>query len=377
MRAASIVCEAGSFESFGVNRGMLNAAISRRHLLASGALAGASALLGGRPAAGQEDKVAFFFVSDTHYLADRIAPVRLDARAAANTCGLISQLNRLPGTDIAEEAGGGKVLRPKGVIHGGDLIDSGDKTGGLFDLMQQREWLSYTEDFGLTGKDGRLKYPVYEVYGNHDAPAGSGYVIDRLRERNRKRADLKNLSANGLHYSWDWGPLHLVNLGIVVGSSTDGKDHSAYAPMDSLAFLAADLAKNVGNSGRPVVLTHHVDVIRYTGPCDPIPERRPEWDPCSVRAYYNLLKPYRIASIQFGHTHQRFVLQWDGETAMAKKGHQLLNVAKGAHFSGPTQAFFYIEATAKELLVREYQTMDSWKTGSWTPQVWRRDLTAV
>lgn len=282
--------------------------LTRRDLLVSSAAAGAS-LWGGRAAPAQEDKIAYFFVSDTHYLADRATPEKLDGRSASNTSGLIEQLNHLAGTEIPEAACGGKVMTPAGVIHGGDLIDTGDKSGGVFDLMKQREWAAYVEDFGVTGKEGRLKYPVYECYGNHDAPVGTGLVADQLRERNRKRIDLKNLSANGLHTSWDWGPLHFVNLGITVGNSADGKDHSAYSPMDSLQFLKADLAKNVGDSGRPVVLTHHVDIIRYTGPCDPNPERPKEWDPCSVHAYHDVLKPYRVAAIQFGHTHQRFVLK--------------------------------------------------------------------
>jgi hypothetical protein len=333
--------------------------------------------LGARSGEAEEAKIAYIFVSDTHYLADRTAPEKLDPRSLANTSGLIERLNTLAGSPIPETAGGGKVLPPIGIIHGGDLIDSGSGGGAAFEAMQRREWSAYVDDFGLTGKEGRLKYPVYECYGNHDAPSGFGLVVDKLRERNRKRPDLKSLSPNGLHFSWDWGPLHFVNLGIVVGNSADGKDHSAYAPMDSLAFLKADLAKNVGNSGRPVVLTHHVDIMRYTGPCDPNPERAKEWDPCSVHAFHDALKPYRIAAIQFGHTHQRFVLNWDGETTIGTKGHQLLNVAKGAHFSVPVQAFFYIEATAKELVVREFQTADSWKTGLWTPQVWRRDLSAV
>ena len=28
---------------------------------------------------------------------------------------------------------------------------------------------------------------------------------------------VQNISESGLHYSWDWGHVHFVNLGIVVG----------------------------------------------------------------------------------------------------------------------------------------------------------------
>ena len=46
------------------------------------------------------------------------------------------------------------------------------------------------------------------------------------------------------------------------------------------------------------------------------------------------------------------------------------NVAKGSHFSGKGQAFFYIEIRGDTVLAREYQTKDGWETGFWTPQTW-------
>src|SRR5581483_8624146 len=111
-----------------------------------------------------------FLVGDTHYLANRERPQELDSTSRAVTSRLVDWLNRLPGTALPAEAGGGTVVPPRGVIHAGDLIDSGDKTGANAQAMQQTEWRAFEEDYGLTGRDGRLHWPVYEVLCSYDSP---------------------------------------------------------------------------------------------------------------------------------------------------------------------------------------------------------------
>jgi len=321
--------------------------------------------------------VGFFFVSDTHYLAMKDEPARIDERSAAVTGRLIDTLNTLPGTAIPAAAGGGVVAPPRGVIHGGDLIDSGDKVGPAYAAMQATEWEAYAKDFGLTGRDGRLRFPVYDIHGNHDAPSGKGLVIDRLVERTRRRAGLAGTSPNGLHYSWDWGPVHLVNLGIVVGGAKDVARRRRFDPLGSLAFLIDDLRATVGESGRPVVLTHHVDVARYTGACDPQgPYDNKEWDACDVRAYHEAIRRYNVVAILYGHTHVRNVFRWDGTAKRGPAGVDVFNVDNGGHFNSDTQGFFYFHLTGARLTVREYRTEDRWATGAWTPQVWGREIAA-
>jgi cytolysin (calcineurin-like family phosphatase) len=267
------------------------------------------------------------------------------------------------------------VLAPRGVIHGGDLIDSGDKNGKLYEAMSATEWRAFEADYGLTGKEGRLKYPVYEVHGNHDGPQGQGVAVDGIRDRNKRRAGVKEVSADGLHYAWDWGPVHFVNLGIVAGRSSDQPRKRRYDPHDSLPFLIDDLAAHVGDSGRPVVLTHHVDVHRYASPCDPAaPYASKEWDPCDVAEYYRTIAKYNIAAIFYGHTHARQTLVWDGETVKAERGIGLFNVDNSSHFHDQAQGIFYVEITPRELVVRELKTIDRWENSLWTPTVWRRPL---
>ena len=320
--------------------------------------------------------MAFFFISDTHFLAEKESPTRINETSIATCRGLIDTLNKLPGTAIPTEAGGGTVATPRGVIHGGDLIDSGDKNGGPHPQMIETEWAAFVEECGLTGTDGRLKFPIYEVHGNHDSPSGNGRPVKGIIERNKTRPGLKNVSDNGLHYSWDWGPLHFLNLGIVVGSDPALKRPGRYNPLDSYGFLKSDLEKNVGSSGRPVIITHHVDVARYSKPCDE--QAAPaggEWDSCDVRAFHRLLQPYNVAAILYGHTHVRNIYQWDGTPQRAASGIPIFNVDNGSHFSSGEQAFFYFQLNGNTLTVRELQTKDRWQTYSWTPQTWTQPVT--
>lgn len=350
--------------------------LTRRDFLSRTAVGTAAATLGVRSATARaadatSPQVAFFVVGDTHYLANKEMPSHMDPRSA-EICGrLVDTINRLPGTKIPTEAGGGAVAKASGLIHAGDIIDTGDKNGRVQEAMQKTEWSAYADDYGLTGSDGRLKLPVYEVHGNHDSPHGTGWALEKIIERNKRRPGVVNVSDNGLHYSWDWGPAHFVNLGLIVGTEKTVSRKRRYAALDSLEFLVADLREKVGTSGRPLVITHHVDIARYTGPCDPnAAADSKEWDPCDVHAFYQALQGYNVAGIFYGHTHFRNIFQWDGMSPKATTGLHVFNTDNASHFSGDAQALFYVELRDKQLLVREYQTKDGWQTGFFTPQSW-------
>jgi len=363
--------------------------LTRRHFLQLTATAAGSLIFApahrllGRPIPAATEGISFFMIGDTHYLAAQEKPEELDDVSRGYTSGLIDWLNRLPGTKWPETAGGGTIPEPRGLIHAGDLIDSGNAKDATHQAMQQTEMAAFISDFGLNGGDGRLRWAVHEVYGNHDAPEGTGLVIDAMRERNRKRKDLKKVSPNGIHHSWDWGGIHFINVGIVVGAAKSG-DHGVYAPLDSLEFLTADLAENVGQSGRPVVITHHVDVARYCVPMnDPARAAKNEWDFADVAAYHDALKGYHIAGIFYGHTHVRRVFPWDGHPpakgaavpAPLPGGVPVFNTAKASHFNSPAQGFFHFQITDTDLIAREFATKDGWKTAAWTPEIWQFPLT--
>lgn len=340
----------------------------------AGAVSIPNFLLGEQPNS-KDEPVSFFLVGDTHFLANKEDNKKLDDRSAIITTRLVDWLNKLPGTEIPQKAGGGTVLPPRGVIHAGDCIDTGDKADVK---MQETEWAAFADTYGLTGKDGKLKFPVYEVHGNHDSPRGDGLAIQRIIARNNMRPGVKHLSRNGVHYSWDWGNVHFINLGIVVGQVEGVTRKRRYGPLGSLEFLMSDLREKVGTSGKPVVITHHVDMLRYALPL-PVEDKKAEgmeWDPADVKGFYEAIQRYNIAAILYGHTHARNVFRWDGTNKAAKNGIPTFNVDNSSHFAGKQQAFFYFEIRDNGLIVREYQTTDAWETGSWTPLTWSSSINA-
>jgi predicted phosphodiesterase len=345
--------------------------LSRRTFLRT-TTAGGLALA--RAIAADPERFGFFVIGDTHYFASLAAPGQLDPVSAVTTAGLVERLNELPGTEIPDAAGGGRVLEPRGLIHAGDLIDTGDKAGASYRAVQQTEWAAFARDFSPTG-DGTLRFPVYEVWGNHDAPKGRGLVLEAIARRTPQRPAVKNIATHGLHYSWDWAGVHFVNLGLIVGSTRAASRPRRYAALDSLRFLLADLAENVGDSGRPVVVTHHVDVVRYILPAaNDAAESQREWDSADVRAYYEALAPFNIAAIFYGHTHTRTIFRWAGGLPNPTEGIPVFNVDNASHYKFEANAFYYVEVGASELLVREYATSDRWRTAAWTPQAWRVPL---
>jgi cytolysin (calcineurin-like family phosphatase) len=348
--------------------------ITRRRFLGTTAAATASFFLP-RARAAEPFELSFFVLGDTHYLANKERPEELDALSTETNAGLIRTVNGLRGTAIPEAARAGNVGAPRGVIHVGDLIDSGNNSAAPFDAMQRTELAAWRAGYGLNGEGGALQLPVYEILGNHDAPRGEGIVRDILVARNKTRAGLAKVSANGVHYSWDWGPVHFVCLGLIVGEDKSVVRSRRYAALESLDFLIADLAEHVGESGRPVVLVHHVDLARYSLPLDaPGPFETKEWDPADVHAYYAAIQRYKVAAIFYGHTHTRNVFRWDGLSTKGAEGIAVFNCDNSAHFKFDEQAFFHVAMNERELVVREHHTNDRWQTAMWTPQAWTVSL---
>lgn len=321
-----------------------------------------------------DDTASFFLVGDTHYCADEADFSKMNETSALYNARLVEWLNKLPGTAIAAAAGGGTVPQPHGVIHDGDIIDNGDK-GGPKVKMVSTELTAFLADYGLNGGEGKLRWPVREVHGNHDSPRGDGAVISEIKARNKQRKGLVNISENGLHYSWDWAGVHFVALGIVVGDAPEVTRKRRYAPLGSLPFLKQDLADHVGKSNRPVVLVHHIDVHRYSNQVPDEQVIHNEWDYGDAQAFYETIKPYRVAGTLCGHTHVRKIARWNGtKDERATDGVPFLNADNAGHFSGPTQAFLHIEIDKNELRAREFFTKDGWQTGNWAPQIWKFPL---
>jgi cytolysin (calcineurin-like family phosphatase) len=268
--------------------------------------------------------LTFFVVSDTHYGKNAGGDRALSL--------LVDKMNRLPGTKYPAKLGG-TVDKPRGVIHIGDSTNDGKKP----------QWETFVRDYGLTGTDGQLSFPVYETFGNHDGGANSP-MRAAIRERNKKRVGLTGISENGLHYSWDWDGIHFVNCGIVPGAT-----RTSYDPEQSIGFLEKDLKKEVKGSGRPVVLFHHFgfDV-----------EHSLDWWPEEWRtSYCDLIKGNNVIAILHGHSHETSIYQWNGIDVY----HPPHFAQKNRKESGTvTHGFYVFHVTDDELTVAERKLDGTW-----------------
>ena len=225
---------------------------------------------------------------------------------------------------------------PRGVLVAGDLTDTGEDTN-WFGYWFLGHIDGFVDDYALDGT-GRIAYPVYEGLGNHDihSPA-TGVVLDGIRSRNTQRSNLTGVSADGLHYSWDWDDVHFVNLNVYPGGAGDAHD--------SLEFLEQDLAAHVGDSQRKVILYHHYGFDSFG---------MSWWTGTERLAYHAVIADYNVVAILNGHNHNTQHTLWKGidtyNTGIPKD-----------------QKFLVVHITDFRLVVAE-RIADSWG------HVWTKDM---
>jgi cytolysin (calcineurin-like family phosphatase) len=236
------------------------------------------------------EPVTFLVTSDSHY--EAIEKVERNDRNRVT----IERMNVITEQSWPEKLGGGKIGKPLGVLALGDLIDDGDKAGET-----EIEWRHFEEQFGLDGTDGLLKYPVFEGFGNHDGPPApfikqKRSVQAEIKRRNTLRLENKaisNVSPNGLHYSWDWNGVHLVQTNTYPADKQNAKVRYSlpwHDPQLALQFVKDDLAKNVGASGRPVIIVAHCGFDTDW------------WVAEDWAAFYHAVKPYNVIGYFYGHS---------------------------------------------------------------------------
>lgn len=229
----------------------------------------------------------------------------------------ITALNSFAGTPWPEgmPSAGTPVAHPRGVLMAGDITGSG-RDGRPGD-EGANELGRFIAEYGLTGAEGLLRYPVYEGYGNHDydpLEADFGWrafypdpippAIQAVINRNPQRVGLTNTAPEGGHYSWDWGGVHFVNTNLFPGNETsDGEEHGYVRdPYHSLDFLKADLEKHVGDSCRPVIIMAHY------GFQDPVGW----WTDEQKEKFLAVALEYNVIAFIHGHNHNTSYYQWNG-----------------------------------------------------------------
>ena len=235
--------------------------------------------------------VTFFITGDTHYGRNQVKD-----NEALNK-GVIDEMNSASAIfSYPKSLGGKKINSPRAVLVVGDLCDHGLQ--GQWDGIDGMD--GFASDYGING-NCRLKYPVYEGFGNHDYEISGKdhYAKDQVKVRNQSRKGITNLSKNGFHYSWDWDNVHFVNLNMYPGPQ-GGRWAEAEGSID---FLKEDLADNIGKSNKPVVICHHFGLDESS--CK-------WWEAEDRDIYYETIKDYNVIGIFHGHTHDPKTYQWRG-----------------------------------------------------------------
>jgi cytolysin (calcineurin-like family phosphatase) len=278
--------------------------------------------------------VTFLVTSDSHY--DAFENEDRNERDRVT----IDQMNGIASVSWPDELGGGLIGQPRGVLLLGDVIDDGDrmKDGKNQSEQQNRYFLA---DFGLDGTDGRLKYPVFEGWGNHDGPPEGrerfGFSFQKqLQQRNAQRLQrglIDHVSEKGLHYSWNWGDVHFVQLNLFPADKPHPEIRYSpqyHDPQNALAFLKGDLSGNLTNPNQPVVVAHHYDL-----------QGTDWWHDEQRKAYYEAIRPYNIVAVFHGHTGTG-VYQWKPKDEQREPLH-VIN-------TGQTEnGFFVVQITADRI----------------------------
>lgn len=173
--------------------------------------------------------------------------------------------------------------------------------------------------------------------------------------------------------------MHLINLGMFVGAGDKRREEHHYAARASLEFLKEDLAKHVGDSGRPVIISHHLHLDA--------PEF--DWPAEDLAAYYAAIRGYNVIAIFNGHTHGSPPRhrRWNG----SEIGPDVVGIdnfdpddcgaaklVKGEPV-GLAHGLLYVEIVDRpgtehdDMTVRSYITKDNWETGTWD-KVWRKAI---
>jgi cytolysin (calcineurin-like family phosphatase) len=219
-----------------------------------------------------DDAVTFLFISDVH--ACRMGMglstnCMQEGKTDANLLRHVHALNHLAGKYWPRAIGnrathlpsaGRRIGASRGIVVGGDMTDDGG--GQTAEPEEGTQILQFSHRYQKgTGPD-TVHYSVYAGLGNHDLdqdgrPPNVNWYRNELRDYVRITHEpsvffkapvpAKSFDPLSESYSWDWGPLHLVQLHRFGGDTRKGA-------ISGLPWLKNDLAA-VG--GRPVVLFQH------------------------------------------------------------------------------------------------------------------------
>lgn len=230
-------------------------------------------------------------------------------------------LARWPTTVAGRPSGlhnaGQRIGEPRGVIVGGDMTDDGG--GQTAEREEGSQILQFSHRYRQgTGPDN-IHFPVYAGLGNHDLdqdgrPPDIDWYRDELRDYVRYNHEpspffkpavpVASFDDASESYSWDWEPLHLVQLHRFGGDTR----HGAASGLD---WLKRDLAAVPHR--RPVAIFQHYGWDSFsTEKWDPAkstfddhgPGAAHWWSESDRAALLDVLDGANVIGIFHGHQHE-------------------------------------------------------------------------
>lgn len=315
--------------------------------LTIGGLAMAAPAAAGAKAGEADDELTFFVMADPQ--------IHLDKWGTAGTEKCIRLMNELPGKPFPF---GGNVAEPLAVLVAGDLVDVVD---------DPRHWLAYVRLIDPNG-DALLRFRAFECIGNHDLSTNSGDGLSAVqqefikRSSSRKGPETFHYDKLNYHYSWNWGPLHLVNLNLFPGNThrqVYDREAPWNNPLRSLDFLRDDLKNHVGDSGRPVILMWHYG-LRGWG-------LEKWWTPEDLVALKEVIEPYNVVMILHGHEHSFAEYEWEGYPVFMCPSPQRDRDPKSPDVESTLKGFLVIRLQGKHLQLAHHND------GKWA-DTWRQEI---
>jgi hypothetical protein len=295
----------------------------------------------------EQEDITFYVVSDPQ--------IHLDKWGTAGTEQTIRTINGLPGKPFPL---GGKVGQARAVLVAGDLVDAVD---------DPRHWAAYKKMFDPNG-EALLRFRAFECIGNHDVSAESADGFNALqrefivRNKSRRGDEAFHYDRHHYHYSWDWGPLHLINLNLFPGNQhrpVYDREARWNNPVRSLDFLRDDLRDRVGDSGRPVILMWHYG-LRGWG-------LEKWWTPDDLAALKKTIEPYNVVLILHGHEHAFAQYVWEGYPVFMCPSPQKDRDPKTPGVESAAKGFLVIRLHGRELQLAHHNA-DGWA------ETWAREI---
>ena len=236
----------------------------------------------------------------------------------------------------------------KGLMIAGDLTQN-TRPNDEFEFYQDA--IDFYEDYVYDGQGNHDEHEPDDSIQRTGCAVNATWCVnedDLISYLRRSRSTPVDMSPDGAVYSWEWQGIHFIQLGTFAGNRSYEKGQFPDVnPYDSLNFMRSDLAKNVGATGKPVVLMMHYSLNDA--------KEGGAWRQSSVADFWDSLEGYNVVGVMSGHIHYGTGGGWNRTAyrpAGATKGPDSLpNIVVGAALNG---IYFKAEVRNDEMILKRF-----------------------